>query len=259
MSTLKELGLSEFSLQGQLVQASNQTLLCTAQDQVGEISRYVYKPVSGERPLWDFPAATLAKREVAAFFLSELAMWHHVPQTWWLEDGPLGAGMLQTWIEGANHESVVDIFSQEIPDQWIPILHAEDSHGHPVTLAHLDSASLQRVVIFDAVLNNADRKAGHLLVDASSRLWVIDHGVTFHAEPKLRTVLWGWIGQAIPEPLMIELRNLNLNWAEHHGEFEYLLTAREIDSVTDRLNGILTSEVFPVPSSQWPAVPWPVF
>lgn len=259
MPTLKELDLAELEVQGQLVQASNQTLLCTARDHNEQTSRYVYKPVSGERPLWDFPEETLAKREVAAFHLAELARWHHVPQTWWLEDGPLGPGMLQTWIENADYQPVVNIFSQQPPEHWIHILRAEDSHGRPVTLAHRDDTSLQRVALFDAILNNADRKAGHLLIDSNSRLWAIDHGVTFNAEPKLRTVLWGWIGQEIPEPLMEEVRHLTDRWGEHHADFEDLLNHEEIDAVSARLETLLTNQVFPEPSPQWPAVPWPVF
>lgn len=241
------------------MQASNQTLLCTARDRSGVESRYVYKPVSGESPLWDFPEATLAKREVAAFQLSELSGWHLVPHTWWVEDGPLGPGMVQRWIENADHRPLVDIFPHQPPDHWIAILRAEDSHGQPVTLAHLDDSSLQRVALFDAVLNNADRKAGHLLVDSSSKLWAIDHGVTFHAKPKLRTVLWGWIGDAIPDPLMDELRSLRVRWDEQQDEFGEFLTAQEIDAVSERLQTLLASEIFPEPSSQWPAVPWPVF
>lgn len=259
MSTLNEIGLVELGVEGQLVQASNQTLLCTARGADGQTARYVYKPVSGERPLWDFPDRTLAKREVAAFHLAELAGWHHVPHTWWLEDGPLGPGMLQSWVEDADHQPVVNIFSEQPPDNWIQILRAEDSHGQPVTLAHLADVALQRVVVFDAVLNNADRKAGHLLADANSRLWAIDHGVTFHAEPKLRTVLWGWIGEVIPGPLMDEVRTLSARWGEHHTDFDELLSTEEIDAVNERLQTLITSQKFPEPSSQWPAVPWPVF
>ncbi|MFM1918180.1 MAG: hypothetical protein RJB01_1695 [Actinomycetota bacterium] len=259
MSSLDELGLADLQMQGQLVQASNQTILCTARDREGQVARYVYKPVMGERPLWDFPDGTLAKREVAAYRLSELSTWQLVPHTWWLEDGPLGPGMLQTWIEHGDHQSWVDIFSTEPPDDWIHILRAEDSHGQEVTLAHRDTPTLQRLALFDAVLNNADRKAGHLLADSTSRLWAIDHGVAFHTEPKLRTVLWGWMGEEIPETLLSELQNLNSGWAAHGEDFEEFLAPEEVDAVTERLHALLTHEVFPEPSAQWPAVPWPVF
>lgn len=259
MPTLEELGLDDFEVQGQLVHASNQTILCTARNREGLVTRYVYKPVSGERPLWDFPNGTLAKREVAAFRLSELSGWHLVPQTWWLGDGPLGPGMLQSWIEQADHQSVVDIFSDESPDNWINILRAEDSQGKEVTLAHRDDPSLQRVALFDAILNNADRKAGHLLADHGSRLWAIDHGVAFHTEPKLRTVLWGWLGEDIPQALLTELQILETSWAAHSVDFQEFLSIQEIDAVSDRLQVLLTSRAFPEPSSQWPAVPWPVF
>ena len=160
--------------------------------------RCVYKPVNGERPLWDFPSGTLAAREVAAYEVSELAGWHAVPVTV-MVDGPFGTGMLQQWID-TDGDEVVDLVPEgDLPDGWRHVLDAYDGDEQPVSLVHADVQALRDLAVFDAVVNNADRKAGHVLVTADERIRGCDHGLTFHVEDKLRTVLWGWAGERLTD------------------------------------------------------------
>ena len=155
--------------------------------------RALYKPAAGERQLWDFPDTVLGLREVAAYEVSQQLGIPHVPPTVWREDLPLGPGSLQLWIDDA---SVADVDVVESPDEgWLHVLDAELTDGTCVQVVHRDLPVLRALALLDAVMNNADRKAGHLLRDPEGRLWAVDHGVTFHAEPKLRTVLWGFAAQ----------------------------------------------------------------
>jgi uncharacterized repeat protein (TIGR03843 family) len=235
---------------GHLTNASNATLLVSD----GE-NRYVYKPQSGERRLWDFPEGTLFKRERAAYVLSELLGWDLVPQTV-IDQGPLGIGSFQNWIEAQVNQ--VDIFTpDEIPAHWLTITSGVDESGQRVTLAHSNSEDLQKISLLDALMNNADRKAGHLLTDATGKTWAIDHGVTFNVEAKLRTVLWGWLDQEIPANLLeqIALAKEQIRTSE----LKDLLAKDELDELLDRFKVIVETKVFPEPSPNWPAVPWPIF
>lgn len=235
---------------GQMVNASNSTLVVECSE-----SRYIYKPKSGERPLWDFPDHTLYLRERAAFVLSELLEWDIVPETT-IDEGPYGIGSFQRWIDA--EPKTVDIFSPgEVPDGWLTIMSGIDEEGDQVTLAHENSERLLQIALFDAIANNADRKAGHLLTDASGTTYGIDHGVTFNAEDKLRTVLWGWIGQELPEKLLLDLAALKSKIPG--SELEDLLAEHEIESLVVRIEDMLHRRVMPTPSPHWPAVPWPVF
>jgi len=166
----------DLEIVGRLVQASNTTLLVTVTGDIpgrGVITAgAVYKPIRGERPLWDFPGATLAHREVAAHAVSEATGWQIVPPTVFRADGPLGPGMLQLWVATRDDVDVLDLLQS----------------GDP---------RLRRIALFDAVVNNADRKGGHLLVRPDGLIQGVDHGVTFNIDPKLRTILWGWRGTQI--------------------------------------------------------------
>ena len=160
----------------------------------------IYKPVQGERPLWDFPDGTLAGREVAAHVVSELGGWHVVPQTV-MRDGPLGPGSVQRWIGDpfapSPDDSVVDLVPVgAAPPGWHAVFEGETPTGAAVTVAHSGRDDVRSLAVLDAVINNSDRKGSHCLRDADGRLWAIDHGVTFSPTPKLRTVLWGWAGNA---------------------------------------------------------------
>lgn len=235
---------------GQMVNASNSTLVVES-----EGNRYIYKPRSGERPLWDFPDHTLHLRERAAFVCSEMLGWNIIPETF-IQDGPYGIGSFQKWIDA--EPATVDIFPpNEVPEGWLTIMSGIDEEGKQVTLAHQNSPRLFQIAIFDAIVNNADRKAGHLLTDASGQTYGIDHGVTFNFEDKLRTVLWGWIGEEIPEEFVKDIESLKEKIT--NSELEELLDVEEIDALFHRLDTILTQPVMPMPSPSWPAVPWPIF
>lgn len=248
---------SNLIIEGRLVEASNGTYLCRDQE---THERFVYKPVSGERPLWDFPEGTLTFREIAAFNVNRLLGWNLVPNTTWLDEGPLGAGMVQEWIDVASESGPVELYgAEDVPEEWIPILSAQDAQGNPVVLAHENSEILRKVALFDAVINNGDRKAGHLLRSDRGDIYAIDHGVTFHPENKLRTVLWGWLDATIDPEMRSELKQLRDVLAESHADVDQWLTREESDALRVRLDRLIDTERFPVPSAQWPAVPWPVF
>jgi uncharacterized repeat protein (TIGR03843 family) len=244
---------AELHVEGQLVAASNATLLCTL---AGTSVRCVYKPVQGEQELWDFPAQTLGKREVASYLLATALGWDLIPQTVWREDGPFGPGMCQRWIEG-QPDVVVVTGLEDIPDGWRTVLRAHDAQGQRVYLAHADRLDLQRLAVLDAILNNADRKAGHILRDSDDRVWAIDHGVTFAREPKLRTVLWGWTGEAIPPVISEELQRSSSH--DVMAVLEPWLTEAEIKEAISRLQTLQRTGTFAAPSADWPAIPWPVF
>jgi uncharacterized repeat protein (TIGR03843 family) len=179
-------------LVGRITTASNATFLA----RIGDVD-VIYKPVAGERPLWDFPDGTLARREVAAYTVSETLGWRVVPTTW-LADGPFGPGMVQLWQEpdGAiTHPAVALVPADEpVADGWCHVLDGLDENERPVSLVHEDSAALRRIAVFDVVTNNADRKGAHILEMADGHRYGVDHGLTFNTEPRLRTILWGWLG-----------------------------------------------------------------
>lgn len=216
-------------------------------------ARAIYKPVAAERPLWDFPRGELARREVAAYAASEALGLGAVPVTVWREDAPHGPGSLQQWIEDATIADV-DIV-QEVEAGWIAVLDAELQDGTEVQVVHRDLPELRALALFDALVNNGDRKAGHLLRDLTGRLWVVDHGVTFHADPKLRTVLWGFEGQSIDEALS---PMLEIDLTELH-DVRAALDDVELEALRGRQAALRRQGVFPSPSRDWPAIPWPIY
>lgn len=242
--------MTDLEVVGRLVRASNEALLL--RDGAGQ---YIYKPVRGERPLWDFPDGTLANRERAAFVLSELLGWGIVPRTR-LMDGPLGPGSVQDWVDG--DVTLVDVVAADGADSgWIEVFRGVDDAGRPVSLVHRDDAVLARIAAFDVLANNADRKGGHLLTTSDGLTFGIDHGVTFHEEPKLRTVLWGWAGMPLDETLVEDVgRALPAIAASELAE---LLDDAELAALTDRMRAVVDTRVYPHPSDAWPSIPWPVF
>jgi uncharacterized repeat protein (TIGR03843 family) len=222
-------------VEGRLVDASNATLLCTISGG-GTEATCVYKPVAGERPLWDFPTGTLAGREVAAYLVSRAAGWNIVPPTV-LRDGPFGPGMCQLWID---LDEQVDL---------VALARREDHQG------------LREMATFDAVINNADRKIGHLLPVADGHLYGCDHGVSFSEEYKLRTVLWQWRGTGLPLGSLEALRRLADGLAGGRGwlaaGLREHLTAGEVSATGARVARLLKQRVYPFPSEDWPAIPWP--
>jgi hypothetical protein len=236
----------ELTLEGRLVEASNASFVgvarlpgaggapSTARGGGLEV-RCVYKPIAGEAPLWDFPDGTLAHREVAAFLVSEAAGWDVVPPTAFRERGPLGPGMAQQWID---------------VDREMDLLEALRA-GH---------AGLRRIALFDAVVNNTDRKGGHLLPAPDGRLLGVDHGVCFAVEPKLRTILWGWRGSALDAGETATLERLRAALEGRLGrQLRRHLAADETVALRQRVAALLSVGRFPHPSPDWPAVPWPPF
>jgi uncharacterized repeat protein (TIGR03843 family) len=244
---------------GRLVDASNATLFGTVTLDGAE-AQCVYKPVRGERPLWDFPDGTLAGREVGAFLVSEAAGFHVVPHTL-LRDGPFGPGMVQVWVETDDERELVDVCSpKKVPEGWLAVLRARGERGQPAVLVHADTPALQRMAAFDAVVNNADRKGGHVLAGTDGHLYGVDHGLTLHVEDKLRTVLWGWTGQPLPGEVVESLEKLRVDldggFADVLGEH---VTRREVRTLASRVRALLDEPVFPSPNGYGPAIPWPAF
>jgi uncharacterized repeat protein (TIGR03843 family) len=220
-------------VEGRMVDASNVTLFGTIR--CGEIrGECVYKPVAGERPLWDFPDGTLAGREISAFLVSEATGWRVVPPTV-LREGPFGPGMVQLWMDGD-------------PDVDLP------------TFVRRDDPELRRMAVFDAVVNNADRKGGHIIPMPDGHVYGVDHGICFSVDPKLRTLLWRWAGK----PLLLEhlavLERLDEQLRGELGEqLHEHLTRREVRRTQQRVADLLRTQVHPQPSGEWPALPWPPF
>jgi hypothetical protein len=222
-------------LQGQFTLGSNYTFLVSLKHPAGSVQA-VYKPQQGEMPLWDFPPESLAGREIAAYLLSEALGWGFVPPTVMRENGPFGPGSLQLYIP---HDPEVNYFS-------------------------FDSPLIQRlkpVVLFDLVLNNADRKGSHIILDEERHLWLIDHGLCFHTQPKLRTVIWDFAGQTIPANLIRELEKL-LEKLEAVSEIQRNLAQwinlEEIAALKSRILNIIKQPVFPKPDTQKRQFPWPL-
>ncbi len=245
-------------LEGRLVEASNTTLRAHITHD-GVSARCVYKPVRGERPLWDFPDGTLAGREVSAYLLAAATGWACVPPTV-LRDGPLGPGACQLWIDEPDDTAPLLGFvpADEIPEGWYRILAARDTDGAPYVLAHADDMRLSQLAVFDVVANNADRKGGHVLSTVDGYVYGVDHGVCFHVENKLRTVLWGWIDEPLPAEAVEVLGKLRADLTGALGTaLRAHLTAAEVAEIGVRIDRLLARGRFPAPSGEWPAVPWP--
>lgn len=222
------------SLEGHIPWSSNATLLAQLTD--GELAVHViYKPRRGERPLWDFPQGTLCHRETAAFVVSQSLGWELVPPTV-LRDGPWGWGAVQLFV-------------------------AHDPAVHYLAMADPDLDVIRRIVAFDVVINNADRKSGHVLTDEVGQLWAIDHGVSFHEEPKLRTVIWDRAGERLPVEIVADLGRLVDDLADTssavRAELGPLLSLAEIRALEHRTRALLAAGRFPAADPERRAYPWP--
>lgn len=224
------LSSGELRVTGRLVDASNATLFGAVAANQGEIA-VVYKPVAGERPLWDFENGTLAARERAAYLISEYLGLHIVPATV-LREGPFGFGAVQRWID-VNDE--IDL----------------------IEYGQSDSSRLRLMALFDAIINNTDRKFGHILVSADGRVFGCDHGVTFHREDKLRTVLWQFSGDGFDDVEREILDRLHAEPTKVEELLSGLLDETEIGALFERAQRLSALQAFPLPNTEWPAVPWP--
>ncbi|GAA0293453.1 SCO1664 family protein [Streptomyces turgidiscabies] len=251
----------ELTVRGRIREASNAALYCTVSYE-GQEAACIYKPVAGERPLWDFPDGTLAEREMAAYEVSEATGWGLVPPTV-LREGPYGEGMCQLWIdtEAADGDGLLALVEgEEAGPGWKAITLAEVGEGKTALLVHADDERLRRLAVLDAVINNADRKGGHLLPGDEGRLYGIDHGVTFNAENKLRTLLWGWAGESLTPEAVEVLTGLKDALGEGGAlavRLAELVTGDEIEATRGRVDALLASGRHPEPSGEWPAIPWP--
>ncbi|MGW9430494.1 SCO1664 family protein [Streptomyces decoyicus] len=253
----------ELTVRGRIQEASNAVLYCTvAYD--GHSAACVYKPVAGERPLWDFPDGTLAQREVAAYEISRACGWDLIPPTV-LREGPYGAGMVQEWIDPPENSDEVPELLALVEDEepgpgWKAVGLAQIGEGRTALLVHADHPRLRRLAVLDAVINNGDRKGGHLLPGAGGQFFAIDHGVTFNADDKLRTLLWGWAGEPLTDEALEALRGLERELAGGTplaARLAELITDDEIDALRARVAALLSSGRHPEPSGEWPAIPWP--
>ncbi|YAL84565.1 SCO1664 family protein [Dermacoccaceae bacterium W4C1] len=274
---LSTLRTGEMHLEGRIIGSSNQAWRVILGD---EGMRAVYKPVAGEKELWDFPDGNLASREVATYLISDAGGWDLVPETV-LRTGPLGPGSLQRWVvptdEGLGEKSTdgesdsvapgltdpedleLVALRPDIEPGWLPVVAFETESGAPVHLVHADLERLRSLAVLDAVVNNTDRKAGHILLD-DDRAVGIDHGLTLHAEPKLRTVLWGWAGDPLAEADRQRLDRLATALAEPQLQQQLgpLLTPAEIEALQERVHRLRASGRHPLPGD-WHPLPWPLW
>ena len=233
LSTLQE---GELRLEGQFVYGSNYTFMVTSTYQDQSL-KAVYKPQRGEQPLWDFPGQSLAHREVAAYLVSEALGWDLVPGTAFRAEGaPMGAGSVQVFIP-------------------------HNPEYHYFTFTEADKRNFPRVMLFDLLINNADRKGGHLLIEPEGSLKLIDQGLCFHVEDKLRTVLWDHAGEAIPPELLVDAARFSAALEPESPLYRTLqahLQVDEIDALRDRAETLLAKGIFPNPPEDRRAYPWPL-
>ena len=222
------------AVQGEFLWGSNYTFLVQVEHE-GIKMGAVYKPAKGERPLWDFPASTLAHREVAAYLVSEALGWKLVPPTVYRNKGPIGPGSVQLFIE-------------------------HDPEYHYFNFEEKDRQRLRSVALFDILINNADRKGSHILVDTEDRLWLIDHGICFHVEDKLRTVIWDFAGESLPEDLCEDISKFSKLMRKTSPNTEKLtehISKDELQALTARADRLLSAGQFPDPHASRRFQPWP--
>ena len=230
---LRDLSHGDLSVTGRLVDASNATLYASCEVKERTLI-CIYKPIAGERPLWDFPDGTLANREYLTFLVSHWLGLHLVPPTV-LRDGPYGTGMVQLWIDIDENVDLMEFFKEDNPE-------------------------LRNIALLDLITNNTDRKIGHLIPTSEGAVYGCDHGVTFHEEDKLRTVLWQWAKQpfSTAEIEILQLARM-LIATEKRDVVLGLIEEEELNATVDRIDRALSEKCFPEPNPDWPAVPWPPF
>jgi hypothetical protein len=238
-ASLEVLSEGEIEIVGRILGSTNHAMFCRVTracppPEIPVVVDAIYKPIAGERPLDDFPDETLSRREVAAFLVSEAMGWSIVPPTV-LRDGPFGEGALQLWIDV---DETIDVVGMVVGDD----------------------PRLRRIAVFDAAINNTDRKGGHLLPVLGGHVYGVDHGVTFSTVPKLRTLLWGWRGQSLAPDELDGLAGLrDALRGDLARDLAGLLSRGEIAATRRRVDGLLETRRFPLPRPDWPAIPWPPF
>lgn len=226
---------AEINLEGEFVHGYNYTFLVKVQPEAGDSFLAVYKPQEGEQPLWDFPPNTLAHRETAAFLVSQALGWDLVPPTAYRPDGPYGPGSLQFFVD-------------------------HDPNHHYFNFTDEEFQALRPVVLFDLLVNNADRKGGHMIFGEDGKLWLIDHGLCFNVDEKLRTVIWDFAGQLIPEDLCAALQDFRQKLSPPSpllDELEEHLSPEEVAALIARTEELLPCKHFPYPPQDRRAYPFP--
>ena len=232
---LNLLRTAEIDLEGEFVHGYNYTFLVKVQPEQGDSFLAVYKPQQGEQPLWDFPEKTLAHRETAAFLVSQALGWDLVPPTVYREDGPFGSGSLQVYID-------------------------HDPNHHYFNFTDQEFQLLRPVVLFDLLINNADRKGGHMIIGEDHRIWLIDHGLCFNVDEKLRTVIWDFAGELIPDDLCAAIKDFRQKLIKPSLLLDDLgahLSPAEITALIQRTDALLPCTHFPYPPQDRRAYPFP--
>jgi len=234
-TVLEHLLNGNITLEGEFVHGYNYTFLVNVQPEGGDSFLAVYKPQKGERPLWDFPDDTLAHRETAAFLVSQALGWGLVPPTVYRQDGPYGPGSVQLFID-------------------------HDPNHHYFNFTDQEFQTLRPVVLFDLLINNADRKGGHMIFGDDGHLWLIDHGLSFNVEEKLRTVIWDFAGEPVPEDLCTAVKNFRQKLkssSEFLDELKIHLATDEIQALIERTDQWEPCTHFPFPPQDRRAYPFP--
>ena len=258
MDKLDLLSSGEIEIEGLISDSSNGALKVLVSNSK-QYMHAIIKPEVSIRPLWDFPDLDLNNREYATYLLDRALALNYVPETVMRNVEGIGNSLIQEWVKESDNDLIIVKSPEDIPNDYLKVLQGYDELNKLITLAHKDDRDLRNLCLFDLVINNADRKGGHLLMDTDHKMWAIDHGVSWHQESKIRTVLWGWIDIAFNGEditLLEKAKNVLQAWKEE--DFKYL-SQIEIEQAIRRVDELLEINAFPQPGDQWPAVPWPIF
>lgn len=258
MNKLDLLLSGEIEIQGLIQDSTNGALKVTISDS-NQTMDAIMKPEVSIRPLWDFPDLDLNNREYATYLLDRGIDLNYVPDTVMRDVEGIGNCLIQEWVKESDNDLIIVKSPEDIPKEYLKVLQGYDELNKLITLAHKDVRDLRNLCLFDLIINNADRKGGHLLMDSANKMWAIDHGVSWHFESKIRTVLWGWIDVTFNKDdlaLLERAKKVLQKWSEE--EFIYL-SENEIDQAIKRVEELEKGNAFPQPGDQWPAVPWPIF
>jgi len=252
------LSTGEIEIEGLIPDSTNgalKLLITKGDEQIAAIA----KPDVSIRPLWDFPNMDLNKREYATFLFDRKLELGFVPETVIRDIPGFGNALVQHWIRETENDLIIVQSPDNIPKSYLRVLQGYDELNKLITLAHKDDQDLRKLCLIDLIINNADRKGKHLITDGNNKMWAIDHGVSWHEEPKIRTVLWGWINQEFNDSdldLLSLAKSTLEDWLAN--DFQYLEMS-EIECALERLDELVKNKRFPAPGSEWPAVPWPIF
>ena len=248
----------EIEIEGLIPDSSNGALKVLVSNSKQSVQAII-KPEVSIRPLWDFPDLDLNNREYATYLLDRELNLNYVPDTVMRNVEGIGKSLIQEWVTESDNDLIIVKSPEDIPEEYLKVLQGYDELNKLITLAHKNNRDLRNLCLFDLIINNADRKGGHLLMDSANKMWAIDHGVSWHFESKIRTVLWGWIDETFNDQDIALLNNAKKviqTWKDE--EFIYL-SKEEIEQAIKRVEGLLKENAFPQPGNQWPAVPWPIF